>query len=73
MHLGKRIVLAFIVAASAATVRAAPAPREPVATAAPTAQAPEAGGTAAGADLALLFGGLGAIGFVTLRRGRSEG
>lgn len=56
---GTATVAAATVVAAAATVPA---------TESRTSNAP-----AAGSDLALLFGGLGAIGFVSLRRGRFEG
>ena len=57
----------------ASTATAAAATVVATATTAPAAEPRASNAPAAGSDLALLFGGLGAIGFVSLRRGRFEG
>ncbi|WP_046116212.1 hypothetical protein [Aquincola tertiaricarbonis] len=83
MHHAKRIGLLVLgaalagpvlAAAQGAATLAAPLPGEHAATTT-AATAPSAGAPAestVGVDLALFFGGLGAIGFVTLRRGRGD-
>lgn len=60
-------------AQGASTSTATAATAVAAATTAPAAEPRTSNAPAAGSDLALLFGGLGAIGFVSLRRGRFEG
>lgn len=70
-------VVAFMVAGTAQAASqgsgAGTATAAGAAAAATAATDHNASAPAAGSDLALLFGGLGAIGFVSWRRGRFEG